>query len=1354
MQKYTSKIDNISYFKYILAIAVITLLFALSFAFASSKDYGLKVISSDRNSLEISFRPELKNIETIITSDGKDAWQANFNLAEIAYDSEGSPQHYVLNEKVTVPGFDRFFLEEVNVSNLKVISGIVAPIPEYTMENELPRTSYFVNEQLYDKYITPEWVKLNYSGLARNRHLADLRITAGRYNPEKLQFEIPEEIRIKIRFEDFPHHINNLSNDKFDIPLSLNHFETASWKVTSNIPESKQRNSIQSINSITDGNWAKIKISEEGLYRISSSALSDLSFNVSEIDPNTIKIFGNGGKPLSETVSDALNNIMNEQAIKVETNGDGTLKSVLFYAAGTTGFEYNDEAFGHYINHYSKENYYLLTWGGSLGKRMSPMTVPQGQVVNQPTTYKHRIFYEEDIHNPFPIGSGRQFFGRTFFTITDEFIQKLHNLDRSEQITFKFSLAHRSNELGTFRISDASANNELMQNVIISPSSVKYQSAYRNKVSFDYPASKISNDDRISIQLNYSSTAGSAATGYFDYYEIHYPRYFVAIDNELKFFTESELNGITEFKINEFSSGEKYGFDITDPSNPQLLNNITQSVNSLFTFKVDLSEPSQFFITNKVKTPTLTKTELAGLRDISSGYDLIIVTHSNFIESANDFKSYRESNSDLSIIVVDIEKIFNEFNAGLPDVTAVRDFVAFAVHNWQTKPSYVLLWGDGHFDYRNLLTTKQNFIPPYESLDNGFSFDETTTTSYDDYFIRVIGNDAEADLAIGRITVDSPELGYTILNKIKHYENNSSKDFWRTFVTLVADDGLTSQGGTDHDEHTNKSETLASDYIPDDLQINKIYLVEYPTKYIPNGRRKPNVTDDLISTVNTVGTLILNWIGHGNPQVWSHEMILDRESTIPQFTNLDKLFFLTAATCDFGRFDMIESQSGAEEMFLSSIGGTIGVFSAARVVYSYPNAKINQFFYTNLMMRDSITGFYPRLGDVMFRVKAKYNQDNDEKFFLLGDPTLRLMIPQYRVNIDSINGLALNEITEDIKLKGLSRVTLSGSVYNPDNSSIDNTFNGTVVLSMLDGDTPVSVEDEYGSQFNFTKYGGALNRSSYKIENGRFFASFMIPKDISFSENNGRFFTFASDTSQNKYGKGASRSFMIEGIDTTLTDIDMIGPEIKIFIDSRKFEAGSIVRDNPMLIVDLFDEFGINSTGIGIGHRIEAWLDGNPNSIDLTDKFFTSLEDNRYGSAQHLLSGLTPGFHTVRVRAWDVFNNYAYGETSFKIASKNSDIELDDLSTYPNPFTEGVRIRFRHDINPSFDITLNIHTTDGKIVRSIHEKITTALYSDIYWDGLDSNGYKVPTGAYILTIIAESREGTGMISGSAALKVE
>ncbi len=1356
-----SPIDSISR-NWLIPLALIFVFIGLPSPNLSGKSSdGIEIISSSASSLVISYTPNLRSVGNVFTESDIRTLRPEIAGSRIIDANPGAPATIAAISKITVPGRNGFHLADVRIGNVREIPGRMFPYPTLTLEGGLPAEKYKMNYNSYRNYNMPVWVELNYSGIARDRHVAELKIVAARYNPSANMIEVPERILITINFDDeLIDYKSAPTKANFDPQFSLNHFQSKDWRINiidsdddikSNNTDKMKSNSIQSENEeISSGNWVKIRIPAEGIYKIDRNMLSGLGFNLSSADAATLKIFGNGGKELSEFVPDAVNNEMNQQPVLVRTSGNGSFASVIFYAAPANGFEYIDGEFSHYINHYSVDNYYLLTWGGSAGLRADGLETPTGQPDFEPDTYYERLFYEEELYSPYKAGSGRQFFGRTYFSLTDEFIRMLHNLDKSGTIKFRFSVAHRSDYTGQFTVSQS---NNTITTIPMKPSSSLYQEAYRNEVFVDYPAAQIPSDNRIGLRFNYTNSNGQAsATAFFDYYEIHYPRSFLPIANQIGFYTDTSYRGIVQYRINEFSGPEIIGFEVTNPGQPKVLANTDNSIKSLFVFKTAVEDsPKKFFISSQFKTPSIKTTEFANLRSEQSGANVVVISPKAFIESAISFKNYRESSGELTVKVVNVGHIYNEFGSGVQDVTAIRDFLAYAYSNWETKPEYVVLWGDWHYDYKNVQTEKPNFIPPYESLDDTNMFDAIHTTTTDDYYARIVGNDMEIDLAIGRITVDSPRMGHWMVDKIKNYEKSSGTDSWRTTVTLVADDGPAGRDENDGARHTVQSETLAKYYIPGDMQIKKIYLVDYPTDYLPNGRRKPGATADMLTTITTTGTLMLNWLGHGNPQVWAHESVYDRELTTPLMTNMNKLFFVTAATCDFGRFDKTDVRSGAEEMLLSDVGGAIGVFSATRVVYSQQNADINNYFYNNVFTRNELTGQHPRLGEIMYTVKQKYNSQNDQKFFLLGDPTMRLLIPNLQVKINSINGITITDSTE-IQLKGLSRVRISGSVINAANNEINTSFNGTAIVSMLDGDENIHIVDIDGYNFNFVKYGGALNRSAYEVTAGEFEASFVIPKDISYSESKGRLYTYAF-TEDNRFAKGVSRNFRIEGLDTSALD-DNTGPVISAFIDSRKFQNGGIVRLNPLLIVDLFDSTGINSTGIGIGHNIEVWIDDNPKPIDLTDKFFTSLQDNRYGTVQDILYELKPGNHKALIRAWDVSNNYTTAEISFRIVSSEESIHLSELLSIPNPFIDKTTISFRHNIAPPFNAELNIFSQNGQLLRTIKERINTPLYAEIPWDGLDNSGLPVPIGAYVYSILADTRFGNEVMIGSAGIKMK
>ena len=53
-------------------------------------------------------------------------------------------------------------------------------------------------------------------------------------------------------------------------------------------------------------------------------------------------------------------------------------------------------------------------------------------------------------------------------------------------------------------------------------------------------------------------------------------------------------------------------------------------------------------------------------------------------------------------MVVDIDDIYDEFSDGLFNPFAIRRFLRYAYNSWQQPaPTYVVLVGDAHYDYKN-----------------------------------------------------------------------------------------------------------------------------------------------------------------------------------------------------------------------------------------------------------------------------------------------------------------------------------------------------------------------------------------------------------------------------------------------------------------------------------------------------------------------------------------------------------------------------------------------------------------------------------------------------------------------------
>lgn len=1066
-----------------------------------------------------------------------------------------------------------------------------------------------------------------------------------------------------------------------------------------------------------------LRIQEEGFYRISREQLRSSGIPTDAEAARTLKVFGRGGMELPEMVDSAKTNTLREQPVLVRTEPDGSIREVVFYACGLTGWSSTAQGIMHNIHHFSTTAHYYLSYGGADGMRATTRAASAAEPDVRPTTTIGRVFQEEELIHPYNNGSGRRWYGRsienkgalTVTTLLPGFVQ-------TGDVFYRFVVGHRGNVPGYVTISE---NNTLVAQKTVD-AVPDYMDAFTVSGNGTLAASRLSADGRSVLKFGYNS-ADNSSTGMIDWFEIHYPRNLNAHENTYEYWTQAQ-DGVHEYAVNGFS-GEVLGVDATDRSRPVWVENTTVT-GGMFVVKEQQSKSSlrRYVLSSVLRSTEIRRISYPNLRLSPRASDAVIITHPALRESAEAFAAYRSSKGQLSTSVVTTEEIFAEFSYGMQDPTAIRDFLTMAYTTWQPRPQYAVLWGDGHFDYKNISTSAPNYVIPYESFDPDNEAYGLTTYTTDDYYARIIRNDTQVDLAVGRVPVSSNAQGKAYIEKLRRYEEEASTDDWRTRITLIADDSQAAEK-TDGVLHLNQSEDLANKFVPREFQAKKIYLVEYPTESVSRGRRKPAVTQEMLSTINTTGSVLLNWIGHGNPRVWAHEEIFRRETTPNDMLNDSKPFFLTAATCDFARYDMTETQSGAEEILLKPDGGAIGVFSAARVVYSTANAALNEEFYTHLFEREE-NGQFPTVGVAMYRVKQRFNSNNDEKFHLLGDPTMQLLVPKNLIRFSSINGTDITSDTMRVTVPALGTVVVNGEILGAADSAVMESFSGNITISLLDARRSITIQDNDVNKTvaTFSKPGPALYRGSFVVQNGRFTATFVVPKDISFSASPAGLYGYAASAT-NQFAMGMTDRIIVDGV-TSISDPETDGPAMQLYMDSRKFLPGGLVRMNPVVIVDLEDATGINTTGIGIGHDITATFNDDPEQVILTPTFTTSLSNSRAGTAQKQIFGLAPGLHTVKVRAWDVLNNVSEVTTTFRIEEQQEGIRAEGLFNFPNPFASRTTIRYTHASQRPFTATLMIFDLTGRMLIEREMHVTDMQTTDMEWDGNDDRGESAMSGIY------------------------
>lgn len=1289
----------------------------------------IQVISSDQNSLVFKYTPIYLDT-TFVQFENQEFRNIDiyYGVSDENFSSQGLPDVKRRLLTIGVPAETGNTIEILN-SSYKELNGKLLPIPTATQDTSLSSLEFKIGGGYYNYESTADLATFGVYGIARGIRTQQIILNPVQFYPDQNKSRIYTSVTVKVNFRNG----NSFSESPADNFLegSLVNFNVArSW----NLERPKRLNKMIQNSVLAAGNWVRFEAPEEGIYKITRSQLSSFGIDAATVDPRTIKIFNNGGKVLSEDPNRPRPVDLVENPILIIGEEDGKFDEndyILFYGRGIEFWDYDSsfQEIRRFFHPYSKENFYWITSGGDTGLRMeekASLNTTPGLVQN--STVAFASLEEEKIN----IGkTGRQFLGDDFSqaVTTRTYTNILAGRLNSYPINYEFSFVVGSSAGLDLTVTEN--GNSLLSRSLSGYGGSSYTVGRRYTNTMTYTGS-LPPDNRSALTFNVVPSS-ITAVGYLDYLEIDYVRSLTATDDNILFYS-ADTSTIIEYFLNGFSSTNIKVFDCTDYNEVKMITNFNWLSGGECKFQVNESENdrSKYIALSgdKYKTP-VNPVEISNsnLRGEEQGTEFIIVTHKNFLEAANNLKTHRETGTTIPIstTVVDIDKVYNEFSGGLTDVSALRDYFKHAYDNWQIRPKYVLLFGKGTYDYKDILGFGDNYVLTWQSTESLYLINSYTT---DDFFVRVDGNDNVVDIALGRLPLRSLTHGTSIVNKIIEYEIGSEKGNWRNLITLVADDGYTSSSyeGT---EHTYPSEQLSKNYTPPAFNFKKIYSAAYPDVLTSAGRRKPEVNKAIIDAVNE-GTLLMNYIGHGSPELWAHEVIFERSVTIPQFVN-DKYFFLCAATCDFGYFDIPNFESASETMLFLPDAGSIGSFTATRLVYSNVNHILNYRFFDKLLNspRDTLNLPIP-MGIASFKTKLELNSVNDQKYNIFGDPTLRLNIPQHDALIDSVNGIAVGN---NIQIKALSKTRISGEVLRPGGSKWTD-FSGEGLLTVFD-----SERDFYIESINYTVklQGGVIFRGRVSINGGEFDAEFVVPKDISYENNNGKinFYFFNS----NSDGLGYNGDIVVGGTDTTTVN-DGDGPDIEIYFDDEAFANAFLVSPNSTLLVDLMDETGINTTGTGVGHKLEGILnEKEADPIDFTNYFIGDLDaGGKSGKIKYPFSSLSHGEYSIQVKAWDVFNNFST-ETEFFSVVDDGDLVIRDVYNYPNPFGTNTTFTFQHNLTSPIDVKIKVYTIAGRMIKEIEQNNLLDKYVTLPWDGRDEDGSELANGTYLYKLIVNTVSG-------------
>lgn len=1085
---------------------------------------------------------------------------------------------------------------------------------------------------------------------------------------------------------------------------------------------------------LASGDWYKLGVPTSGVYKLDYTDLQSLGVNLSNLQVDKIAIYGHPGGMLPEMSGSPRTDDLRKLPIKVVASSAtfGINDYILFYAEGPDLIRYNPATnqYRHSKNLYTGTKGYFLTTSETepifIGNAALPFATPG---ITLDDFDDIRLIDDNNIC----IGrSGRLWVRDEFdFTTDRNYNLSFPNIVTSKPVELTFKLASFADvTTNRFRVQ---WNNNLVHTASFAKTPVNSgitDFARISKTTISLTGSGKEN----TLKLSFEKSA-SRDKGWLDFIMV-IAKSSLAFEGKSYTFRNkvSVSHSTVRYNINSSLNDEQV-WDVTDIYN---VKNIPFSkAGNLITFLYEGSTIKEFVIFNDVasKPQLFGKIKNQNLHAKATP-DYLIVCREALLPEAETLAQFHRNQNQFSVLVTTYEEIINEFSSGNSDMTAIRDFTKMLYDRGfeqGTVLKYLLLFGDG--SYNNRILGSFN-LPTYQS-DSGHL--ALFTYVSDDYFgmmDSVEGKNLDntflnkLDIAVGRIPADSKQKAATAIQKIQDYYHIDSYSDWINMITLVADD-------EDNNIHFRDSEGYATILESNpNFNINKLYLDAFNQVSSSSGATYPTVNDAINKQI-LKGTHIINYVGHGGPNGLAEEKVITLKD-INSWQNKYKYPILITATCEFAPYDKPEISSAGEQVLFLENGGAIALLTTVRLVFSNRNEIINRNFYNTLL--DAYDQPDICLGDLVKEAKRRSNTGTGNlKFALLGDPALKMRFPKYKVATTSVNGKDF--LSGADTAKALSLMTIEGQItdksdnFNPD-------FNGTVYMKFFDKkEVKTTFANDAGSfKANFASQINTLFAGKAEVKNGKFTFQFVVPKDINYNIGEGKISYYAHNYSE----EAAGSDILLVGGSVPSMPNDNEGPVINIFLGDTTFISGSMTGNSPLMIVKLFDENGINASGIGIGRDITATLNNNRGkAIVLNDFYETGLNSYQTGRIEYPLTNLAPGQYTLTVRAWDVMNNPGESTVEFYVL-ENGSLAIDNVFNYPNPFTDITNFTFQHNsINEELNIKIEIYTYLGQLVKTIEETRTTSSYKEanIIWDGLSDGGYILQKGIYIYKITVSDNKG-------------
>lgn len=392
-------------------------------------------------------------------------------------------------------------------------------------------------------------------------------------------------------------------------------------------------------------------------------------------------------------------------------------------------------------------------------------------------------------------------------------------------------------------------------------------------------------------------------------------------------------------------------------------------------------------LVGKTKKPALRYHEKDELLSSDNQADMILIVHPRFWAEAERLAEHRRNFSNLTVKLVDIYQIYDEFNHGVKSPEAIRRFLQYADSNWAApQPAYVVLFGDASWDAAQRMdgSVMVDYVPSFGVP----SSDHIYTVAFGDTTLM-------PRQYLGRLPVKTEQEARDVVDKIIEYDLQPPARWHKKFVFGTGGDSVFQR---------DKLKGYAEGYVLAYITPATFYgegVVIARSGDTDEELRLPKVNDPdgaLAREELHKGALWFDFNGHGSTTT------IDLNYGVPEnFDNADRYFVLSTWSCQTGLFSEPTASLRNEGFLTAANKGSIASIGATSFSFTDVDNEIRTQLYANITeMPESRS-----IGELFMHAKYEmfvsanfgafenihtHSRNHVMSYNLLGDPAMHLAL--------------------------------------------------------------------------------------------------------------------------------------------------------------------------------------------------------------------------------------------------------------------------------------------------------------------------------------------------------------------------